>query len=70
MIRQESWEKFRPALRKMKISILIQHETKKLAKISARRVKNCMYTCMFPMEPMEKLPSISASFKKTSNMIH
>ena len=33
VIRPESWEEFRPALRKMKVSILIEHETKKLAEI-------------------------------------
>ena len=27
-----------------------------------------MYTCMFPMEPMEKLASIAANFQKTSTV--
>ena len=31
LIRPESWEKFRPALKKMKMSIVIQRYTKKLA---------------------------------------
>ena len=52
----------------MKMCILIQNRTKKLAEISARSRKKCIYTCMFPMEPMEKLVSISASFQKTSNV--
>ena len=52
----------------MKMSIFIQHETKKLAEISARSVKTCIYACMFPMEPIEKLPSISASFQKSSKV--
>ena len=68
VIRPESWEKFRPALKKLKMSIVIQHQTKKLAEISARSVKRCIYTCMFPMEPMEKLASISASLQKTSKV--
>ena len=68
VIRPESWEKFRPALKKMKMSIFIQYETKKLAEISARNVKRCIYTWMFPMEPMEKLASISASLQKTSKV--
>ena len=40
-----------PALRKMKIIMLIQHEPKKLAEFSAKRVKNWIYTYLFPMEP-------------------
>ena len=68
MIRPESWEKFRPALKTMKMSIVIQRYTKKLAEISARSVKKWIYTCMFPMEPMEKLASISANFQKTSKV--
>ena len=70
MITQESWEKFCLALKKMKMSIRIQHETKKLAEILAKSVKKCIYTCMFPMEPMEKLASISVSFKKNLKGIH
>ena len=35
---------FRPALRKMKIIMPIHQETKKMAEISAKRVKNCIYT--------------------------
>ena len=65
VIRPKSWEKFRPALKKMKMSRAIQHQTKKLAEISARSVKRCIYTCMFPMEPMEKVASISANFQKS-----
>ena len=68
MIRPESWKKFRPALKKMKMSIVIQRYTKKLAEISARSVKSWIYTCMFAMEPMEKLASISANFQKTSKV--
>ena len=41
---------------------------KKLAEISARSVKRCIYTCMFPMEPLEKLASISANFQKSSKV--
>ena len=68
MIRPKSWEKFRPALKTMKMSIVIQRYTKKLAEISARSVEKWIYTCMFPMEPMEKLASISANFQKTSRV--
>ena len=68
MIRPKSWEKFRPALKTMKMSIVIQRYTKKLAEISARSVEKWIYTCMFPMEPMEKLASISANFQKTSKV--
>ena len=28
----------------------------------------CIYTCMFPVVPMEKLASISAGFQKTSKV--
>ena len=68
VIRAQSWEKFRRALEKMKMSIVIQHQTKKLAETSAKSVKRCIYTCMFPMERMEKLASISASLQKTSKV--
>ena len=68
MIRPESWEKFRPALKTMEMSIVIQRYTKKLAEISARSVKSWIYTCMVPIEPMEKLASISANFQKTSKV--
>ena len=69
VIRPVSWEKFQPAVRKMKVSILIQHETKKLADISARSVRK-VYIHMDVSNGAQKLASISASFKKTSNMIH
>ena len=39
-----------------------------ISQISARSVKRCIYTCMFPMEPMGKLASISASFQKSSKV--
>ena len=68
MIRPESWEKFRPALKTIKMSIVIQRYTKKVAEISARSVKKWIYTCMFPMEPMEKLASILANFNETSKV--
>ena len=68
MIRPENWEKFHLALKTMKMSILIQHQTKKRAEILAESVKKCTYTCTFPLEPMEKLASISASFQKTSKV--
>ena len=68
MIRPESWEKFRPGLKTIKMSIVVQRYTKKLAEISARSVKKWIYTCMFRMEPMEKLASISANFQKTSKV--
>ena len=68
MIRPESWEKFRPALKTIRMSIVIPRYTKKLAEISARSVKKWIYTCMFPMERMEKLASISANFQKTSKV--
>ena len=63
VIRAESWEKFRPALKKMKMSIVIQHETKKLAEISARSVERCIYTWMFPMEPKSR-PQFRPAGKK------
>ena len=68
MIRPGSWEKFRPALKTMNRSIVIQRYTKKLAAISARSAKKWIYTCMFPMEPIENLASISANFQKTSKV--
>ena len=60
---EKSPANFRPTLKKIKIITPISHETKKLAKILAKRVEKCIYTCPFPMEP-QRGATFRQAFKK------
>ena len=63
VINEKSWAKFQPTLKKIEIITPISHETKKLPRISAKRVEKCIYTCLFPMEP-QRGATFRQAFKK------